>query len=107
MTTIPDVEAPDPGPARDSIQAEAAHDHRGSWIPTGAMIATRFTELRKRRGFMITLIALTIGIPTLFLVIKLLLHTFVPQSYGPAGWSKVFTSLIAGVLSTSSGSSPP
>ena len=23
-------------------------DHRGSWIPTGRMIAARFTELRKR-----------------------------------------------------------
>ena len=47
---------------------------------------------------MITLIALTIGLPTLFLVIKLLLHVFVPQSYGPAGGFDVFTSLVAGVL---------
>ena len=70
------------------------------------MIATRFMELRKRRGLMITLIALTIGLPTLFLVIKLLLHAFVPQSYGPAGGFDVFTSLIAGVLYIS-GSSPP
>ena len=62
------------------------------------MIATRFMELRKRRGLMITLIALTIGLPTLFLVIRLLLHAFVPQSYGPAGGFDVFTSLIAGVL---------
>jgi len=62
------------------------------------MIATRFMELRKRRGLMITLIALTIGLPTLFLVIKLLLHAFVPHSYGPAGGFEVFTSLIAGVL---------
>ena len=66
--------------------------------PHPAMIATRFTELRKRRGLMITLIALTIGLPTLFLVIKLLLHAFVPKSYGPAGGFDVFTSLIAGVL---------
>jgi hypothetical protein len=62
------------------------------------MIATRFMELRKHRGLMITLIAVTVGIPTLFLVIKLLLHAFVPQSYGPAGGFDVFTSLIAGVL---------
>jgi hypothetical protein len=41
---------------------------------------------------------LTIGIPTLFLVIRLLLHTFVPHSYDPAGGFQVFTSLIAGVL---------
>jgi hypothetical protein len=64
------------------------------------MIATRFVELRKRRGLMITLIGLTIGLPTLFLVIKLLLHAFVPKSYGPAGGFEVFTTLIAGVLYT-------
>ena len=55
-------------------------------------------ELRKRRGLMITLMALTIGLPTLFLVIKLLLHAFLPKSYGPAGGFAVFTTLIAGVL---------
>ena len=32
------------------------------------MIATRFMELRKRRGLMIALIVVTIGIPTVFLV---------------------------------------
>ena len=62
------------------------------------MIATRFMELRKRRGLMITLIAFTIGFPALFLVIRLLLHAFVPQSHGPAGGFDVFTSLVAGVL---------
>jgi hypothetical protein len=62
------------------------------------MIATRFMELRKRRGLMITVSALTIGLPTLFLVIRLLLHVFAPRSYGPAGGFDVFTSLIAGVL---------
>jgi hypothetical protein len=61
------------------------------------MIATRFIELRRRRGLMITLSALTIGIPTLFLVIRLLLHAFV-HSYGPAGGFQVFTTLVAGVL---------
>jgi hypothetical protein len=91
------VSAPDvgsPGPAT----VDSGHDGRGSWIPNRAMIATRFMELRKRRGLMITLIAFTIGLPTLFLVIKLLLHAFLPQSYGPAGGFDLFTSLIAGVL---------
>ena len=87
------VSAPDVG-----ATVESGHDGRGSWIPNRAMVATRFIELRKRRGLMITLIALTIGLPTLFLVIKLLLHAFAPQSYGPAGGFDVFTSLIAGVL---------
>ena len=49
------------------------------------MIATRFMELRKRRGLMVALILVTIGIPTLFLVIRLLVHAFDPKSYGPAG----------------------
>jgi hypothetical protein len=79
-------------------QVDGADDGRKSWIPNRAMIDTRFMELRKRRGLMITLIALTIGLPTLFLGIKLVLHAFVPQSYGPAGGFEVFTTLIAGVL---------
>jgi len=49
------------------------------------MISTRFMELRKRRGLMITMIVLTIGIPAIFLTSRLLLHAFVPHSYGPAG----------------------
>ena len=55
-------------------------------------------DLRKRRGLMIAMVVLTIGLPTVFLVIRLLLHAFAPRSYGPAGGFGVFTSLIAGVL---------
>jgi hypothetical protein len=62
------------------------------------MIATRFMELRKRRGLMIALILVTIGIPTVFLVIRLLVHAFDPKSYGPAGGYDIFTALVAGVL---------
>jgi hypothetical protein len=76
----------------------ATTDHRGSWIPTGGMIATRFMELRKRRGLMITLIGVTIGLPTLFLVIRLLLHAFDPRSYGPAGGYDIFNHLVVVVL---------
>jgi hypothetical protein len=54
MTTVPDVHRRTaPGPDR---RRRGRSDHRGSWIPTGAMIATRFMELRKRRGLMIALI---------------------------------------------------
>ena len=65
MTTAPDV-AP-PAPIRLSATGRDRRDRRGSWIPTGGMIATRFMELRKRRGLMVALIVVTIGIPTLFL----------------------------------------
>jgi hypothetical protein len=92
VTTAPGVGSPDPA------TVDSAHDGRGSWIPTGGMIRTRYRELRKRRGLMVTLVVLTIGLPTLFLVIRLLLRALIPQSYGPAGGFAVFTSLIAGVL---------
>ena len=62
------------------------------------MIATRFMELRKRRGLMIALILVTIGIPTVFLVIRLLLHAFAPKTYGPAGGYDIYTALVSGVL---------
>jgi hypothetical protein len=62
------------------------------------MITTRFNELRKRRGLMITLILVTVGIPTVFLTIRLLLHAFAPKSYGPAGGYSVYTAFVSGVL---------
>jgi hypothetical protein len=73
-------------------------DRRGSWIPTGGMIATRFMELRKRRGLMIALIVVNIGIPVLFLTIRLLAHAIAPRSYGPAGGYDIFNALVAGVM---------
>ena len=73
-------------------------DRRGSWVPNGGMIATRFMELRKRRGLMVALIFVTFGIPTIFLAIRLLAHAIAPKSYGPAGGSDIFNALVAGVL---------
>jgi hypothetical protein len=62
------------------------------------MIATRFMELRKRRGLMIALIVVTIGIPAIFLAIRLVAHAIASHSYGPAGGSDIFDTLVAGVL---------
>jgi hypothetical protein len=62
------------------------------------MIATRLMELRKRRGLMIALILVNIGIPTIFLVVRLLAHAFDPKSYGPAGGYSIYTGLVAGVM---------
>ena len=64
------------------------------------MIATRFMELRRRRGLMITLIAVTIGFPTVFLAVRLLLHWIAPKTYGPAGGYDTYTGLSSGVLYT-------
>jgi hypothetical protein len=76
----------------------ATADHRGSFLPTGAMIMTRFMELRKRRGLMIALLAVNIGVPTIFLVIRLIAHAVAPHSYGPAGGYSIFEALIAGLM---------
>ncbi len=76
----------------------ARPDHRGSPIPTGAMIMTRFMDLRKRRGLMIALIAVNIGIPSVFLAVRLIAHAVAPHSYGPAGGYSIFQALIAGLM---------
>ncbi len=94
MTTTSDVIAAVPAP----IPLGHAPDHRGSWIPTGGMIATRFMELRKRRGLMVALIVVTIAIPAVFLVIRLLTHAIAPKSYGAAGGEDIFNALVAGVI---------
>ncbi len=73
-------------------------DHRGSWFPTGAMITTRIMELRRRRGLMAALAVVNIGIPTIFLVVRLIMHAVAPHSYGPAGGYGIFTGLVAGVM---------
>jgi hypothetical protein len=47
---------------------------------------------------MIALIVVNVGLPTLFLVIRLLGHAFAPKSYGPAGGYDIYTHLVAGVM---------
>ena len=73
-------------------------DHRGSPLPTWPMITTRIMELRKRRGLMIALVAVDIGLPAIYLAIRLISHAVAPRSYGPAGGYEVFSNLVAGVM---------
>jgi hypothetical protein len=65
----------------------------GSWIPTWGLITTKQLELRKRRGLMVAVLLLTLGLPVLVLGIRLLFHAVDPRSYGPAGSPSVFASL--------------
>jgi hypothetical protein len=93
MTTITDT-----GPAPTPVTAETRSDHRGSWIPTWGMITTRFMELRRRRGLIIALVAVNIGIPVIFLGVRLITHAVDPKSYGPAGGYEIFTTLVLGFM---------
>ncbi len=97
MTTTADIGSAASGPAPTSVVLGRS-DHRGSWIPTWNMITTRFMELRRRRGLMIALIAVNIGLPVVFLGIRLISHAVAPKSYGPAGGYSIFTDLVTGVL---------
>ncbi len=98
MTTVSDIGVPPPGPAPVSARRAPRPDNRGSWIPAWGMITTRFMELRRRRGLMIALIVVNIGIPAVFLVVRLISHAVDPKSYGPAGGYSIFTQLVAGVM---------
>jgi hypothetical protein len=62
------------------------------------MIATRIMELRRRRGLMIAVVIVNIGLPALFLLIRLLLHAFAPGTNPPAGGQLIFLVLAAGFL---------
>ncbi|HXP33028.1 MAG TPA: hypothetical protein VN820_03380, partial [Acidimicrobiales bacterium] len=62
------------------------------------MVTTRFMELRKRRGLIIALIAVNIGIPVVFLAVRLISHAVDPKSYGPAGGYTIFTTLVLGFM---------
>ncbi len=70
MTTLPGAGIDPPAPVPEVEAIRRAPDHRGSWIPTWGLIVTRLMELRKRRGLMISMIVVIIGIPTLFLVVR-------------------------------------
>ncbi len=93
VSTVADAPVPAPAPAGHRVP-----DHRGSWVPNGSMISTRFMELRKRRGLMAALILVNIGIPVVFLAFRLVAHAVAPHSYGPAGGYDIFTSMVAGVM---------
>ncbi len=97
MSTSRLADTPSPEPVTLSVGHRPA-DHRGSWVPNRAMIATRFMELRRRRGLMVVLMLVNIGIPTVFLTFRLLAHAFAPHTYGPAGGYDIFTSMVAGVM---------
>jgi hypothetical protein len=86
-----------PAPANALAANAGPQDNRGSWIPNGAMIKTRFMELRKRRGLMAALIVVNIGVPTIFLLVRLIAHAVAPKSYGPAGGYDIFTALVVGI----------
>jgi hypothetical protein len=100
MTTMPGGGARATDQPVQAALAGHSRDRRSSPIPTADMIATRMMELRRRRGLMIALVVVNIGLPALFLLIRLLLHVFAPRTSPPAGGDMIFVVLAAGFLPT-------
>ncbi len=92
--------APAPDQAAQAASARHSRDRRSSPVPAIGMITTRIMELRRRRGLMIALVVVNIGLPALFLFIRLLLHAFAPRTNPPAGNNVIFAVLVAGLLYT-------
>jgi hypothetical protein len=100
VTTMPAGGAPATDEPAQAAPAGHSRDRRSSPIPTIGMITTRIMELRRRRGLMIALVVVNIGLPALFLLIRLLLHAFAPRTNPPAGNNVIFAVLVGGLLYT-------
>ena len=100
MTAMPAGGALVPDRPVQAAPAVHARDRRGSPVPTIGMITARIMELRLRRGLMIALVVVNIGLPALFLLIRVLLHIFAPRTSPPAGGETIFEVLAACFLPT-------
>ena len=69
-----------------------------AWLPTWDLITTKNLEIRKRRGLMITTVALIVTPAVLLYALRLLFHAVDPNSYGPAGSPDLF-SLVSNLIS--------
>ncbi len=64
-----------------------------AWLPTRELVATKYLELRKRRGLLAAVAVLTLAPPVLILGIRLLAHVIDPAKYGPAGSPSLFAAI--------------
>jgi len=81
-------------PARNDRAGNAILHGLGSWIPSWGLIATKFLELRKRRGLLVAIVVLTMALPVLVLGLRLIFHAVDPKTYGPAGSPSIFSGLV-------------
>jgi len=93
MTEVSSAPAPLGSSLPDRRSGVALGDRFGGWVPTWGLIATKFLELRKRRGLIITGLVLIVLPPVLILGLRLIFHAADPKSYGPAGNPSIFSEL--------------
>jgi ABC-type transport system involved in multi-copper enzyme maturation permease subunit len=74
------------------------HDNAGSWIPPWRAVSAKFMELRRRRGLIVAVLLLTIGILVVIDAIFVILHATDPSSYGPAGGLRKFRAFVFALI---------
>jgi hypothetical protein len=79
-----------PAETDPAVWAAPSYNHPSSWIPTWRAVSAKYMELRRRRGLLVAVLLLTLGILVLLNVIFLILHAADPHTYGPAGGLKRF-----------------
>jgi hypothetical protein len=84
-----------PLPSQSPQRPAAAGDRLPGWVPPWKLIAMKHLELRKRRGLMVAVVLMTVGLPVLVLGIRLLYHAFDPSNSSPAGSPGVFQFLMS------------
>jgi hypothetical protein len=65
------------------------------WVPPWGLIAMKHLELRKRRGLMVAVVLMTVGLPVVVLGIRMLFHAIDPSHSGPAGSPAIFQFLMS------------
>jgi hypothetical protein len=65
----------------------------GAGLPSWDLITTKFLEIRKRRGLIITMVVLIVVPTVLFYGLRLVFHAADPHGYGPAGGPALFSQL--------------
>jgi hypothetical protein len=78
--------------------AAPARDNAASWIPPWRAVSAKFMELRRRRGLIVAVLLLTLGIIVVIDAIFIILHATDPNSYGAAGGLRKFRALVFALI---------
>jgi hypothetical protein len=95
--TTDQIATPAPAsPPRTGGRHAASRDNPASPLPPWRIVSAKFLELRRRRGLLVALMLLTLGILVVIDVIFIILHAASPHSYGPAGGLSKFRGFAQG-----------
>jgi hypothetical protein len=61
-----------------------------AWLPGWPLISAKLMEIRRRRVLIVVIVLFTVGLPVIFLGIRLIFHLADPKLYGPAGSPGIF-----------------